>query len=55
MKHFWVVINYNSNPIEIEIPENATIIIGKSSTLQPTEVLVWKTGYIDYQKSEKSL
>jgi beta-galactosidase len=39
---FWIVINYNSNPVKIEIPENASIIIGESSTLQPAGVLVWK-------------
>jgi beta-galactosidase len=39
---FWIAINYNSQPVKIEIPANATIIIGKNSTLQPAEVLVWK-------------
>ncbi|MBN1393397.1 MAG: beta-galactosidase [Sedimentisphaerales bacterium] len=39
---FWIVINYNTNPVEIEIPANATIIIGENSTLQPAGVLVWQ-------------
>jgi beta-galactosidase len=39
---FWIAINYNSQPVKIEIPANAKIIIGKDSTLQPAEVLVWK-------------
>jgi beta-galactosidase len=39
---FWIAINYSSQSVKIEIPANATIIIGENSTLQPAEVLVWK-------------
>lgn len=39
---FWIAINYGSQPVKIEIPANATIVIGKNSTLQPADVLVWK-------------
>lgn len=39
---FWVVINYNSIPVQLNVPANAKIIIGKSATLQPAEVLVWQ-------------
>lgn len=39
---FWIVINYNSIPVEINIPANAKMIIGKGSTLQPAGVLVWQ-------------
>lgn len=39
---FWIAINYSSQSVNIEIPANATLIIGKNSTLQPAGVLVWK-------------
>jgi beta-galactosidase len=39
---FWIAINYSSQAVNIGIPANATIIIGKSPTLQPAEVVVWK-------------
>lgn len=39
---FWIAINYSSQPAKIKIPSNASIIIGKTSTLQPADVLVWK-------------
>lgn len=39
---FWIAINYSSQPVNIEVPVNANIMIGKSSTLQPADVLVWK-------------
>jgi beta-galactosidase len=39
---FWIAINYSSQSVKIDIPANATIIVGNSSTLQPAEVLVWK-------------
>jgi beta-galactosidase len=39
---FWIAINYSSQSVKIDIPANATIIVGNTSTLQPAEVLVWK-------------
>lgn len=39
---FWIAINYSSVPVKVNIPSDATLIIGKNKTLQPAEVLVWK-------------
>ena len=39
---FWIAINYSSQPVKVEVPVNAKIIIGKNPVLQPAEVLVWK-------------
>jgi beta-galactosidase len=39
---FWIAINYSSQPVKIEIPANASIVVGKTSTLEPADVLVWK-------------
>jgi beta-galactosidase len=39
---FWIAINYSSQSVKIDIPANAKIIVGNTSTLQPAEVLVWK-------------
>jgi beta-galactosidase len=39
---FWIAINYNSQPVKVNVPANATYIIGKSPVLQLAEVLVWK-------------
>ena len=39
---FWIAINYSSQPVKIDVPANAKIIIGKNPVLQPAEVLVWK-------------
>lgn len=39
---FWVGLNYNSDPQEIPIPNNAKILIGEKK-LQPTGVVVWTT------------
>lgn len=40
-KGFWVAVNYNSEPRTINLPENATILIGDKQ-LPPAGVLVWK-------------
>jgi len=38
---FWVAINYSSDAVKLEIPENAQIIFG-SRELKPAGVVVWK-------------
>jgi len=39
---FWVAINYSSDPVKIEMPKNAKLIIGDNPILQPAGVLVWQ-------------
>lgn len=38
---FWIAVNYRSETFELELPANATIIIGEKN-IQPAGVLVWK-------------
>lgn len=39
---FWVAINYSSDPVKIEVPKNAKLIIGDNPMLPPAGVLVWQ-------------
>ncbi len=38
---FWIAMNYSSEPVEINIPQNAKILMGQK-ILHPTEVVVWQ-------------
>jgi beta-galactosidase len=37
---FWVAVNYSSAPVDVNVPDRATILLG-SRTLKPADVLVW--------------
>ncbi|HEX8549529.1 MAG TPA: beta-galactosidase [Cytophagaceae bacterium] len=38
---FWTAVNYSSSPVQLQIPKDATIVVGRQP-LDPADVIIWK-------------